>query len=104
MGKRTKQRICIWDRRGGEIIIASCNLERISIRADHSLDVEDLGCGVVGPSPGRAEEHDVGAQAGRQRHEVPAQEVDVLGHAVHLGVVPRQPQLLGVDVDGDHCP
>lgn len=80
------------------------SLERISIWADHGLDVEDLGSGVVGPAPGRAEEHHVGAQAGRQRHEVAAQEVDVLGHAVHLRVVPRQPQLLGIDVDGDHCP
>lgn len=79
-------------------------LERISIRADHGLDVKDVGGGVVGAPPGRAEEHHVGAQAGRQRHEVPAQEIDVLGHAVHLRVVPRQPQLLGIDVDGDHCP
>lgn len=92
--------------RGGEMEKPTTrhNLLRISIWADHGLDVEDLGRGVVGPAPGRAEEHHVGAQAGRQRHEVPAQEVDVLGHAVHLCVVPRQPQLLGIDVDGDHCP
>lgn len=80
------------------------NRERISVWANHGLDVEDFGGGVVGPAPGRAEEHHVRAQAGRQRHEVPAQEVDALGHAVHLRVVARQPQLLGIDVDGNHCP
>jgi hypothetical protein len=56
---------------------------------------------VAGAAPRRREEDDVGAQRGRERQEVGAQEVDAVRHAVHARVVPRQPQPRRVDVDGD---
>ena len=67
-----------------------------------SLDVVDVLRQVLGPSPRRGEEDDVGPMQRRyQAEEVAHDELDALLDAVDAGVVPRQADLLGVDVDGD---
>ena len=67
-----------------------------------SLYVVDVLRQVLRPSPRRGEEDDVRAVQRRdQLEEVSHDELDALLDAVDAGVVPRQPDLLRVDVDGD---
>lgn len=84
-------------------ITTMLNFERISVWANHSLDIEDFSSGIVGPPPGRAEEHNICLQVGSQHHEVSAHKFYLICHAVHLSVVACKVELLRIDINSNHC-
>lgn len=84
-------------------ITTTRNFARISIWANHGLNIEDFGSGIVRAPPGRAEEHNICLQVGSQHHEVSAHEFYLIRHAVHLSVVARKTELLRININSDHC-
>ena len=68
----------------------------------HGLHVEYIGLQVARPSPGRAEEDDVGPQLGGELQVVTLYEVYTVGYLVHLCVMTGVLQLNRVYVNGNH--
>ncbi len=69
----------------------------------HAFQIENGCLKVLRSTPWRRQEDDVSLQRRCNGEKVADDELDAVGDAVHLGVMPGQGDFGRIDVNGNHC-